>query len=93
MAEMKTIQISDALTAQIENLTTATQLLTTSIRELRPVVRSRPKGQPLELPHELMRQLAIQAQFLGLKSPQDMAEIVLRAFIEMCEAETEVTLP
>ena len=52
-----------------------------------------PKKNTIELDSQVKRELAITAQFLGLQSPEQLATIVLRAFLEMQHDTPEITFP
>ena len=42
---------------------------------------------------ETKRQMAIEAQNLGLRSADELTQIVLHAFIELCKEENFITFP
>jgi hypothetical protein len=88
----KKVDTANALLQQLGNLSTATSELTSAVRQLKPVA-GKAKGAPLEVPLELQRQLAIKAQFLGLKGADELVQVVLMAFLEMAEDDHWITFP
>jgi len=66
---------------------------TARVSQVRPVC-GKPKGTPITLDHETERQMAIQAQYLGLRGgAEELSQIVLHAFLEMADLENVVHLP
>jgi hypothetical protein len=56
-------------------------------------IKGQVHGTSLEVDLETKRQMAIEAQNLGLRSADELTQIVLHAFIELCKEENFITFP
>jgi len=56
-------------------------------------IKGEPHGATLEVDHQTKRQMAAEAQALGLRSADELAQIVCRAFVDLCEQENCITFP
>ena len=70
----------------------AHEKVTTALEQVKPI-KGQPSGAALEVDTETKRQMAAQAQFLNLRGPDELAQIVLHAFLEMCEEDNWITFP
>jgi hypothetical protein len=62
------------------------------LEEVKPI-KGNPHGVTLEVDRETKRQMAIEAQNLGLRSADELTQIVLHAFIELCKEDNFITFP
>jgi hypothetical protein len=97
--EIKDIREHSATVTQFVELAKSLDDLRQKVDQLRPTLASvKPiKGQPhgaiLEVDLQTKRQMAAEAQALGLRSADELAQIVCRAFVDLCEEDSCITFP
>jgi hypothetical protein len=70
----------------------AHEKVTTALAAVKPI-KGQPHGASIEVDMQTKRQLAAEAQALGLRSADELAQIVFHAFIDMCEEDNGITIP
>ena len=87
-------KIEDAASAANQALMVCRQAheKVTALEAEKPI-KGQPHGAALEVDSETKRHLEAQAQFLKLHSADELAQIVLHAFIEMCDDEPWIKFP
>src|ERR1035441_8176653 len=56
-------------------------------------IKGQPHGAAIEVDMQTKKQMAIEAQALGLRSAEELTQVVLHAFIDLCEEDNGITFP
>jgi hypothetical protein len=90
---VRNVIVDEDFVDHLEDLVRSIDDLTITVaKQIKPVA-GKPKGAPVEIDLETRRQMAAKAQYFGLRNPDELVQIVLHAFLQLCEEDHWITFP